>query len=171
MARFDIAIVLVRYWEGGYSNRADDKGGETYAGISRKHNPHWPGWAAVDAAKPLNRYAIVPAAEPHVNSYYEAHYWPKIKGDDIADQRVAGFLFDWYVNSGAWATRAVQRMVGVTVDGKIGPKTVAAINAAGPGLFGRLQVARVAFVHGIVRRDPKQRVNLAGWLRRINSFQ
>ena len=36
--------------EGGYKLHSveGDRGGMTYAGIARKRNPQWPGWAAID---------------------------------------------------------------------------------------------------------------------------
>ncbi len=37
--------------EGGYANHPSDKGGETYRGITRKHNPNWEGWAFIDEVK------------------------------------------------------------------------------------------------------------------------
>lgn len=37
--------------EGGYANHKNDKGGETYRGITRKHNPNWNGWAFIDNVK------------------------------------------------------------------------------------------------------------------------
>lgn len=37
--------------EGGYANHPADKGGETYRGITRKHNPEWSGWKYIDEVK------------------------------------------------------------------------------------------------------------------------
>lgn len=160
-----------RPWEGGYVNDPADPGGETYAGITRRDNPTWPGWVAVDAAKPLKRGAYVSAAEPFVSPHYQRHYWPVIKGDLIANQAVAGFLFDWYVNSGGWAIRAAQEATGQAVDGILGPRSLAAINAHEPlSLFRRLKAMRILFVRDIVRKRPSQQKFLPGWLNRINSL-
>jgi len=169
MADFNLAMALVRHHEGGYADVPGDRGGETYAGITRKNHPGWPGWAAVDAAKPLRWNAIVPNAEPHVAPFYEQQYWRKIKGDAITDQRVAAFLFDWYVNSGTWALLHAQRELGLHDDAVIGPKTLAAINMAGTELFDRLKARRIAFVRNLAKA-PSQKKFLAGWLRRVNSF-
>lgn len=172
MADFKISIGPVLRHEGGYANDPSDSGGETYAGISRVHNPAWPGWVAIDDAKPLKQYAKVPAADPFVEVYYYRHYWPVIQGDKIYDQRLAGFLFDWYVNSGAWAIKAIQEITGLQVDGVIGPKTLAAINAGDAGnLFDQLKKSRIAFVKNVVGRKPSQKKYLAGWLKRIGSFK
>jgi lysozyme family protein len=37
--------------EGGYANHPADKGGETYRGITRKHNSEWEGWRYIDEVK------------------------------------------------------------------------------------------------------------------------
>lgn len=172
MADFSIAIAPVLKHEGYYSNVKSDRGGETYAGITRRNNPNWPGWKFIDAAKPLKRHQRVPAVDPFVAPHYERNYWSVIRGAVIADQAVAGFLLDWYVNSGTAAIKNLQRAVGATPDGIFGPATLRAVNAApGPEVFARLQKARVEFVTRIVENDPGQRGNLAGWLRRIGSFK
>jgi lysozyme family protein len=172
MADFTISMKVTRPWEGGYVNDPDDAGGETYGGITRRDNPTWPGWAIVDAAKPLRNGAYVQAAEPYVAPHYQRHYWPVVKGDQIKDQRVAGFLFDWYVNSGTRAVRAVQLATGQHADGILGPKTLAAINAHDAAkLFDELKAMRTAFVQAIVANRPSQKKFLTGWLRRVNSFK
>ena len=51
MANFDIEFDKLIFTEGGYVNDPDDAGGETYLGISRKHNPKWDGWKKIDSFK------------------------------------------------------------------------------------------------------------------------
>jgi lysozyme family protein len=66
----------------------------------------------------------------------------------------------------------VQALVGVTVDGKIGPQTIAAINATDPKwLFDHIRLSRIAFVEAIVRNKPSLGVFLAGWKNRINALK
>lgn len=169
MADFNKALAFVRKHEGGYANVSGDRGGETYAGITRINHPSWPGWVAIDAAKPLKHNAVVPAADPYIAEFYKINYWRPIQGDNINDQRVAEFLFDWFVNSGRWAIIHAQREVGVKDDGNFGPRTLEAVNAAGPTLFDKLRTRRVDFVTELAKR-PGQAKFLKGWLRRIYSF-
>lgn len=169
MADFNKALALVRKHEGGYANVSGDRGGETYAGITRINHPTWPGWVAIDAAKPLKHNAMVSGADPHIAEFYELNYWRPIQGDYINDQRVAEFLFDWLVNSGRWAIIHAQREVGVKDDGNFGARTLEAVNAAGPTLFDKLRTRRVDFVTELAKR-PGQARFLKGWLRRIYSF-
>ena len=53
MAIFNLAYKKLEVAEGGYVNDPDDKGGETYKGISRKANPNWAGWISIDQIKKL----------------------------------------------------------------------------------------------------------------------
>ena len=39
--------------EGGYVDDPDDRGGETYKGISRKNHPAWEGWEIIDSMKEM----------------------------------------------------------------------------------------------------------------------
>ena len=53
-------------------------------------------------------------------------------------------------------------------------KTLAAINSYKQGqwsLFDKLKVSRIAFLNAFVNNDPKQSVNLHGWLRRVGNIQ
>ncbi len=168
MADFKQAIGPVLQWEGGYVNDPDDAGGETYAGITRKNWPRWEGWAHIDAAKPIKRGQFVPAAAQFVEAFYEAHYWRPLRADQIDDQRVAGFLLDFYVHSGYHAVKAIQDVTGATADGLMGPQTLAAINNS-TGVFERLKEARIAFLRRTATLKKNKKF-LAGWLRRVKSF-
>jgi lysozyme family protein len=60
---------------------------------------------------------------------YKAHFWDAVHGDDLPPN-VAGLLFDAAVNQGqGWAPMMLQSAVGATMDGVIGPKTLAAVRA------------------------------------------
>jgi len=64
-----------------------------------------------------------------VNPFYRKRYWDTIKGDDLP-MGVDYAVFDFEINSGGRAAKALQSLLGVTVDGQIGPTTVAAAQAA-----------------------------------------
>ncbi len=110
MADYTLAFPLIGVNEGGYVFIAGDKGGETYAGITRPNHPNWPGWPTIDAAKPLSRGAIVDGLEPLVETFYKTYYWDPLSLDSINSQRVANFTFDWNVTSGAWAAKKLQAL-------------------------------------------------------------
>jgi lysozyme family protein len=60
---------------------------------------------------------------------YRRKYWDKVRGDELP-AGVDLLVFDAAVNSGPGrAAKWLQACVGVDVDGDIGPKTLAAVNA------------------------------------------
>jgi len=173
MSDFKTALKIVLSHEGGYANVPGDSVQETYIGISRKNWPAWPGWGIIDKAKPLKHNQLLKGKKlaELVEVFYYEHFWKPIQGDRITEQPIANFLLDFYINSGYHAVKTAQRMVGAKKDGIMGPKTMAAINAAEPtDLLRRLKAGRLAFLKGIVTRNPIQGKFLGGWERRVNAF-
>ena len=160
MAEFEPAFQLLMEEESiTLSNHKHDRGGQTFAGISRKFHPDWVGWRYVDAG------GTPPTAL--VRDFYHAEYWMKVKGDQIKSQRVAAVLFSQFVNMGEPALRLVQTAAGVIADGKLGPKTLAAINEADESwLLTRYALAMVARYYTIGMKDKTQRVWWPGWFGR-----
>lgn len=124
MANFKTALDKVLYREGGYVNDPDDKGGETYKGISRKYNPDWKGWHIIDNTKKehpkdfkgyLNRN---PELEKAVYDLYKDKYWDCFDLDEIPNQQVANIMFDTCVNQGAVAAiKFAERSLGLRETG------------------------------------------------------
>ena len=106
---------------------------------------------------------------------YKKYYWDDCKADQINNQSVANLLVDFAYNSGvSRAVQKIQTIVGTKADGIMGNMTLAAINSYKQGqwaLFDKLKVSRIAFLNAIVNNDPKQSVNLHGWLRRVGNIQ
>ncbi len=151
--------------EGGYVLHTveGDRGGMTYAGISRRAHPDWPGWAVLDAGN-------TPGAD-QVRAWYRAKYWAPLKLDEVQSQRIARTLFDFAVNAGTGtAARLAQIIVGATPDGVIGPRTVQALNTANPETFAlSYALAKIARYRDIVTRDRTQQKFLLGWINRTLS--
>jgi lysozyme family protein len=180
MADFHIAYPIVHANEGGYVNVASDKGGETYAGISRVWHPTWPGWVLIEAWKAIHgtpkRYQFIemPGLVDDVVSFYKGR-WDDIMGDRLRSQAVANQLYDFATGTGKAVKIAQEVLVNMgftlTPDNAFGPKTLAAVNAADPQqFFTRLKAARIAYYHYLVQQDAGQQVNLDGWLIRANRF-
>lgn len=148
--------------EGGYklTDIAGDRGGQTYAGIARKPNPHWSGWAYVDRGQ-------IPPTEL-VREFYKAEFWDRIRGDDIQSQVIAASLYDFAMNAGVGtAIKLAQLVVGVTPDGVLGSKSLAALNMADEGTFVlAYTLAKISRYVEIVGRDRSQGKFLLGWIRR-----
>ena len=147
MASFELAIPTVLENEGGYVNDPDDAGGETNFGISKASYPN------VD---------IKNLTKEEASAIYQRDFW---KFDGINDQAVATKLFDAYVNMKSHAINAAQEVTGQTVDGKYGPHTEAAINAARDFLT-TFRARLVQYYQEIVEYYPEDEKFLKGWLRR-----
>lgn len=162
MADFLPAYERMLLNEGGYKLHtvAGDRGGMTYAGIARNRWPSWAGWDFIDRSE--EPPAMV------VRAFYRENFWMPVKGDDISDQTVAQNIFDFGVNAGVGtAAKLAQVVVGATPDGKIGPKTVAALNAIEPNYFrAAYALAKLKRYEQIVSKDRTQQKFLLGWLRR-----
>ena len=154
MANFRRALEITLKHEGG---ETVDTGGYTKWGISQKAYP------GLD---------IKHMTRSQMEAIYKRDYWNKIKGDQITDQNAAAVLFDYAVNAGVGAAvKAAQTVLGVAVDGGLGPQTLAAINRAGAGFAGRLTKYRVSFYTRLATSNPaKYGKYLAGWLKRAESF-
>lgn len=152
MARFDLAIPIVIWNEGGLTGDPNDRGGLTNFGISQRSYPN------LDIATLTQQDAV---------NIYHRDFW---KFDGIMNQQLADKVFDATVNMGHTAIKILQRLVGVSDDGVYGPATEKAINVMNPGaLLGQFRSALVDHYEAIVAADPSQVKFLSGWLRRARS--
>lgn len=162
MADFNPAFESTIRNEGGYKLHtvAGDRGGMTYAGIARNRWPSWGGWRDLDHGETPDTALV--------RDFYRAQFWDRVRGDDIADQRVATTLFDFSVNAGTGtAIKLAQVVAGTTPDGALGEKTLAAVNAIdGEKFVLAYALAKIARYRDIVSRDRSQGKFLLGWINR-----
>lgn len=190
MACFKRAFASTMRHEGGYANNPADRGGETYKGIARNFWPEWIGWSYVDRAKEEIGYeprygtkeyrAWVKMLDNILNfdgplqalvvRFYHENFW-RPEYEKIKPALIADWLFDKYVNTGNWRRvhRWLQRAIGVTADGFIGPLTLRAINShRNPAaLLEKTREAARTHYRRIVERRPSQAEFLDGWLARV----
>ena len=163
-------VPFILKWEGGFVNDPDDLGGATNMGVtigawkSCGYDKDGDGDIDVDDLHLLTR-------EDVVNRVLKPHYWDRWKADLIQDQSVANILVDWVWASGAHGIKIPQRLLGVTVDGIVGPKTIAAVNAKNPReLFDMIKIARFDFIEDICLQRPTNNKFKRGWMNRINDI-
>lgn len=119
---FDKALATVLKHEGGYVNHPQDPGGETNLGVTRRV---WQEWVKRELREDEMRTLTPEMVAP----LYKQMYWDAVRGDDLP-AGVDLCVFDCAVNAGVGrASRFLQQVVGVTADGKIGPRTLAAVTA------------------------------------------
>ncbi len=168
MAQIEVLAPFILSWEGGFSNHPADRGGTTNKGVTiatwraQGYDKNGDGKIDVEDLKMLTD-------EDVINVVMKPHYWNRWKADRIRSQSVANILVDWVWGSGAHGITGVQKLLGVKVDGIVGEKTLAALNAQEPKLlFARIKKERVVFIQRIVSRRPSQKVFEKGWLKRLN---
>lgn len=164
MAKAELLKPFILKWEGGFVNDPIDKGGATNKGVTIGTFRQFYGkGATVEQLK-----CITDEQWLHI---FKAGYWDRWKADCITNQSVANILVDWVWASGVWGIKIPQRVLGVTEDGIVGEKTIAALNAQNPvDFFAKIKTERIKFVDDIVRRNPEQVRFIKGWKNRINEF-
>lgn len=166
MAKKEILKPFIRAWEGGFANIPGDRGGATKWGITI-------GTFRSVYGKNKTVEDLKRMTEEQWNHIYKTVFWDKWKADHIESQSVANLLVDWYWNSGKYGIKLPQKVLGVTMDGIVGPKTIAAINNYSKGsgaLFEALWTEREAYFRRIATQ-PAQRQFLKGWLNRLNGIR
>lgn len=129
MANFHNAFIKVIKAEGGYVNDPDDKGGETYLGISRRNHPDSSMWAVIDDTKKRNpgisnkNLTTILKQNPRLDAtaklIYKTKYWDVLKLDDVYSQKIAEQMFDMAVNAGvSTAIKLAQRILDMKDHGK-----------------------------------------------------
>lgn len=102
---------IIEVFEGKYSNDADDPGGETYKGISRKMNENFEGWKIIDKYKGEKNYPNILEGDKNlqelVEGFYKKNYWDEFHGDDFGEE-TGEEMFDQSVNLGV--KRAVEHL-------------------------------------------------------------
>jgi len=178
---FSDFLPILRRSEGGYSNLSADKGGETYAGITKKNYPTWAGWQIIATTKPKQGQIIVNSQlETLVSDFYKKNFWDVLKCDNLS-KFVAMNLCDFAINSGInTAAKSFQQVINsllpvgtitLVADGKIGPLTIAAANKLNQQkLNNALLDYRKKFYQNIVDNNPTQKQFLKGWLNRLTDF-
>ena len=153
-AKISIAKTLVN--EGGYVDNPNDSGGPTKYGITQRDLP------GEDIEK------LTPE---RATAYYLENYW-KALYSQIDSQAVADKIFDMGVLFGVGtAIKLLQTILNLSgIDGVFGVISLAKTNEAEPvSLISSYRAALVSHGIGIANAQPKDRVFLTGWIKRINS--
>lgn len=151
--------------EGGYVNRADDRGGPTNRGITIPTLTEW-------LKRPATIEDVKSLTEAQAREIYLALYIRQPGFARIPDARLRELVVDCGVHSGQrHAAEWLQKILGVRQDGVLGPKTMAAL-AAMPVLYVYLGLCalRMRVLGRLISRDRSQAANAAGWMDRVASF-
>lgn len=192
MANYSKAYKIVMKYEGGYNNDPDDRGGETYKGISRRYFPDWKGWNLIDVSKKEDGLdsqfpeglSDIYILQVMVEQLYKDQFWNRFRGDQIENQEIATELFDSGVNMGVHqAVKFLQRSLNylnrngklyreLVDDGLIGKNTFAALdvymkNDKPEILLKLMNLLQGAHYIEVLKDYPDQEGFIRGWLDRV----
>ncbi len=174
MADYRLLVPFILRWEGGWADDKDDRGGKTNRGIT------------INTYNTLSKRLL--NLEPSMTNFkqltkaqaglFVKYFWDKsTSNNQVRSQKIAEAITTWRWGSGSYGLKEFQRLLNrkyhasLKVDGAIGSKTVAQINAINPDrLFDDMLIARKAFFERLALRDPSQKKFLKGWINRLTSF-
>lgn len=147
----------------GYVNHPSDTGGETKFGIAQNSNPD---------------LDITTLTLDQAKRVYYKKYWLAIDGDKLYQHKnLCAVLFDTAINHGvSRASKILQEVLGVPVDGDIGPITIInthkyIISKSEIMLCDAIFDKRLEHYNRIVANNPTQKVFLNGWLNRLHNLR
>jgi lysozyme family protein len=170
VAEFNPAFEKTLCIEGGYSDRADDRGGKTKFGITEevaRENGY------LGEMKELPREIA--------ERIYLKRYWFPLRLSDVTDQALAEELFDTGVNCGLgrvkiWWQMALNALNArgtiwpdIAEDGAIGKETIETTKKAvdlkrGERIRKVLNILQGAHYVGLARKEERYETFLGGWL-------
>lgn len=179
MANYGKAFEKTIKHEGGYNDIQGDNGGPTNFGVSLRFLSLLYkdcGIGDFDNDGDVDKDDVKKLTVDHAKEIYYKAFWLKQKCDLINDDEVAAKLFDLSVNAGlVQAAKLIQRACnqfskGLTEDGKLGPKSIIAINSINPEeLLIAYRYECVQFYLKLVEQTPSFSKFIKGWLRRAVS--
>jgi lysozyme family protein len=122
---FDVALEHILRFEGGYVDHPLDPGGATNFGITRRTLAKWRG---VQPFWKLPKTEVKNLSKKEVRAIYRARYWQPA-GAHKLPPAIGLVVFDFAVHSGPrTAVKKLQQIIGVTIDGRVGPETLGAVD-------------------------------------------
>ncbi|MEN4778747.1 type VI secretion system tip protein TssI/VgrG [Pantoea agglomerans] len=166
-----ISPIILRH-EGGYANRASDKGGPTNHGIAWNT---WKKYSKEDLGVEPTLENLKKITPEQAEVIYKKRYWDPSGFNDIQDPKLALMSYDWSITSGG-AGKQIQKLLNsqygknLSVDGVIGPDTISAMNSVEDSgkLTDSIAEIRKQYYTNLTISDPKNLPNLTGWINRVN---
>lgn len=171
MSNFENVIKDLLEAEGGYVDNPNDTGGATNWGITIGALSDWRG-------RKVTKAEVKALTIEEAKAIYKKKYWDIINLDQVNNLLLADLVFDQSVNRGpVTAAKNLQESYNnissskLTVDGKIGPKTIEAVNNAD-----QVKLCVVFFKDAqldyatIVARNTSQAVFIRGWINRTHKL-
>jgi lysozyme family protein len=174
MADYRLIVPFIKEKEGGLSKNKSDKASANPvpdgSGYHTNRGVTWATWKGVfgTGADSIKRFYAMSDAD--WGTIYKPLYWDAIGGDKINSQRIADTLVHWAWGSGIYKpATAIQSIVGVKVDGKIGNQTINAINNSNEAdTYAKIKQAHINHWTNLLK-SPEYSMN-KGWIPRLNDL-
>lgn len=161
-SNFEKALELTLLFEGKWSDHPEDPGGKTMKGVTQRVYDKFRAQKGIgpQSFKFINDYEL--------RDIYKVQYWDQIAGY-MLPSGVDVAVFDYAVNSGPTrATRALQSICAVRLDGSMGLATITAARQLDPEeVVEKLCDERLAFM----RKLATWKVFGRGWTRRVTAVR
>lgn len=171
MSNFDKSFAYLLPDEGGYGNDPADHGGPTNFGITQADLAAWRG-------KPVSALDVKNMTVDEAKKIYAKRYWAPLNLDGVQDDAKGTVMFNIGVLFGIsvsaiWAQSACNKLGQlISVDGHIGPKSLAALNSIDHRGFIEAMIGYdESRARAIVAHNPSQARFLHGWLNRAERFR
>lgn len=168
-AKFDAVIGYSLDFEGGYTNRKEDR--ETNYGITEPFLEEYRDALPGGKSKPVSELT-----KEEAKLLYKAQ-WDKYNLGHIRDKDLALVLNDYMINSYAKnVAKRVQKILNsagahLNIDGIFGEKTLNAINSTGKEwLVEQILIDRLGRYQFTLDREPQKKIYIRGWIKRLNEL-
>lgn len=175
---FETALEKTLSYEGWYSCEPDDRGGETWRGIARRHFQQWEGWKIIDSYKSGDNFFLDEAKKSFsliemVSNFYREFFWQRAWCDRYHDA-VAEYVFDSAVNCGVrrsvrWLQTAASILTAEKIDTDGIPGAITCgleLRCRPDALVELMRGQRIRHYVSIVKNDETQRKFIFGWVNR-----
>lgn len=165
MADICKTITHIKKFEGGWANHPADYGRCTMSGITIGcYQLHYGKDKTCDDLK-----NITPDEWLEI---FMTDFWKPCKAGYIHNDSIATLVVDMAFNSGVKnAIKRIQKCLGCSADGIIGPLTLRALNDENQQVvFNKIFEMREKYYHSLASKNG-QSVFLNGWLRRLHSIK
>jgi lysozyme family protein len=167
MENFQVILAKLLEIEGGFVDNPEDSGGMTNLGVTARM---WASWLNVPLTR-ITKQTMLGLKQQDVSPFYIANYWNLVNGNDLPSG-VDAMVFHFEVDAGGVSAKILQQVVGVQVDGIVGPATILATkgylaNYGKVYLFDALANRQIAYYKSLANFGTFGQ----GWIDRVNAFQ
>jgi len=166
--KFERCMQLVFGAEGGFVNDAADPGGPTNFGITLETLASWRKDKG-DKNKAVTVDDVRNLTKNEATEIYRTNYWAPLKCSELPSG-VDLVVFDFGVNAGPGTSAILlQKVVGVTQDGSVGPITIAALTTMPPSkVISEFSSRRLDYYRDLTDLFPRFG---AGWTTRTRDME